>query len=105
MSDVVAPRKITVSFTDEAKAEWRSVPEPIRQKLLAYIQENARRSHEQMCVLGWTCDPDSEHIFRAYKIYQTRPSYRIIFHHEGCWNNLVIDRVAARGSDPYRDGH
>jgi hypothetical protein len=98
------PRKqITVTFTPQAKAEWCGIPEPIRLRLLAYIKENALRSHEAMVVsrLTWEC-PD--HIYRAFKVYQVPPSWRIIFHHEGGWDSIVIDRIAQRRDDPYGDG-
>lgn len=104
MSNVAAPRKITVTFSPEAKAEWACIPPVIRECLLQAIKDKAPRSHELMVVSSWTFDPDLP-ITRAIKDYTYPPGWRILLHHEGSWNHIVIDRVARRCDDPYSDGH
>jgi hypothetical protein len=104
MSSPAIPRKITVTFSPEAKAEWACLPEHVKRHLLATIQEKAPHSHELPLVIGWTCDGNNEHLYRVFKCYTVPPGWRMICFHR-TWNEIVIDRVAARTNDPYRDGN
>jgi hypothetical protein len=69
MSSPAIPRKITVTFSPEAKAEWACLPEHVKRHLLATIQDKAPHSHELMpLVIGWTCDGNNQHLYQGFQV-------------------------------------
>jgi hypothetical protein len=102
MSSPAIPRKITVTFSPEAKRFMNTATPAVREALIELIKERAPYAHEQMIMLSWTCDGSWPHIERVFKSYRFSPGIRMLFHFAINPDGICIDRIDWRDCEPYR---